>query len=113
MQKHNPELNRLPETRAKLDETFTKIADLDAQAAEQRVKYEDIINHPLSRTIGVAEARGVMSRAISDPRQMNKLIDYTRETQGEKGVKSLVKYVMDSASPYTNGEYDPRKLIAL
>lgn len=112
-QKYNSALERLPGTSQKLDDTFNRLVALEGQKQLQADRFKDILGHPLTRAIGVDEAKSVMTDALKDPSKMQKLIEYTTANQGKDAVQPLVKYIMELANPMSGGQYDPRKLMVL
>lgn len=113
MRDYNAALERLPDVRKKLDDTFGQLAALEDAKDAQVARWKSIARQPLTQAFGVDGAQQVMARALADPNRMNQLVNYITETQGEKGVKSLVKYVMESANPMRGDSYDGKKLIEL
>jgi hypothetical protein len=111
---HSAELNRVPQSRDRITQAFNQVATNDQLIKEQHDLYKDVTGHLLSKTVGPDQAKAILAKGLSNPGDMNKLVNFVRETQGtEQGPKALVKFLMQTVSPYTNGEYDPRKLIAV
>lgn len=101
----NSALNRVPGAREKLEDTFNIVSSFDRDQRTIRQKWDEISTHPLTKTFGPAQAKAVLERAMSDPNQMGRLVNYTIETQGKAGLEPLVKYVMDNSNPIAQGEY--------
>lgn len=113
MKDYEAALNRVPETRAKLEETGTRLETLQAEYDMVKSNYDFIASHPITKAIGVDEARQTMAKALANPDKMAGLVADMRLAKGESGVKSLVRYVTELGSPMTDGQYDPSKLRAL
>lgn len=113
LRKWNSALERVPGVREKLEDSFNMASAFERDKQIIHEKWKDISNHPLTKTFGPDDAKKVLEKALSDPNQMGRLVNYTLETQGRAGLKPLAKYIFDNANPIAQGEYKPGTIRAM
>jgi len=100
---YESQLSRVPRAGERIREIANRMAQLEADKARELKQFKDIASDPFNRTLGIDDADRLFSKALSDKRYMERLIN-------KVGADTVVKEVFQRANPFDGLDFDPQKL---
>lgn len=107
MKRFEPVFQRVPGAKAKIEKQAEEVFKLQADQEREKQQYRETTRSPLNQVIGKDKADQLVSKALTDPAQMNRLI---RAMAPHGGTDALLKDVTGRFNFYQKGQFDPLKM---